>query len=37
MDLLGSLFFVPVELCSTVYCNENNVAMETETQHVTMF
>ena len=30
MDLLGSLFFVPVEFCSTVYCNENNVVMETE-------
>ena len=30
MDLLGNLFFVPVEFCSTIYCNENNVAMATE-------
>ena len=30
VDLLGSLFFVPVEFCSTIYCNENNVAMATE-------
>ena len=27
---LGSIFFVPVEFCRTIYCYGNNVAMATE-------